>query len=157
MAVSVGQQAPDVELPLAGSKEKFKLSDYAGKQPVVLLFFPLAWTSVCTAEMCGIRDTYQRYQDLGAKVVGISVDSPFALEKFKAEQNLPFDMASDFNKEAIDKYGAKYEDLLGFKGVAKRSAFVIDKNGKIAYAQVNDDAKQLPDFDKVQQAIRSAQ
>lgn len=156
MAVSAGQQAPDLELPLAGSQDKFKLADYRGKQPVVLLFFPLAWTSVCTAEMCSIRDNYQRYKDLGAKVVGISVDSPFALAKFKEEEKLPFDMASDFNKDAIEKYGAKYEDLLGFKGVAKRSAFVIDKNGKVVYAQVNDDATKLPDFSKVQEAIQAA-
>jgi peroxiredoxin len=106
--------------------------------------------------MCGIRDTYQLYRDLNAKVVGISVDSPFALDKFKAEENLPFDMASDFNKDAIEKYDAKYEDLLGFKGVAKRSAFVIGRDGKILYAQVNDDAKQLPDFDKVKEALKSA-
>lgn len=154
MGISVGQQAPDIELPLAGGKEKFKLSDSQGKQPVVLLFFPLAWTSVCTSEMCSIRDDYHRYQDLGAKVVGISVDSPFALDRFKKDENLPFDMASDFNREAIEKYGAKYDELLGFKGVAKRSAFVIGKDGKVLYAQVNDDAKQLPDFAKVQEAIQ---
>jgi peroxiredoxin len=156
MALSVGNDAPDIELPLAVSKEKFKLSDFRGKQPVIVLFFPLAWTGVCTSEMCSIRDTYQQYQDLNAKVIGISVDSPFALEKFKQDQNLPFDMASDFNKEAIEKYGAKYEDLLGFKGVAKRSAFVVDKNGKIAYAEVNDDAKQLPDFEKVKAAAKAS-
>lgn len=156
MSVQAGQKAPDLNLPLAGSQEHFKLSDYQGKQPVVLLFFPLAWTSVCTGEMCDIRDSYQRYRDLGAKVVGISVDSPFALEKFKEEFKLPFDMASDFNREAIEKYGARYEDLLGFKGVAKRSAFVIDKQGEVVYAQVNEDAHQLPDFQKVQQAIQKA-
>lgn len=155
MAVSVGQEAPDIELPLAGSKEKFRLSEYKGKQPVVLLFFPLAWTSVCTEEMCGVRDTYKEYEQLGAKVVGISVDSPFALEKFKSEQNLPFDMASDFNRDAIEKYGAKHDDLLGFREVAKRSAFVVDKNGRIAYAEVNDNPKQLPDFEKVQHAVRA--
>jgi glutaredoxin-dependent peroxiredoxin len=156
MAVKVGDQAPDFELPLAGGQGKFKLSDYKGKQPVVLLFFPLAWTSVCTAEMCDIRDTYQRYSGMDAKVVGVSVDSPFALAKFKAEENLPFDLASDFNREACEKYGAKYDELLGFKGVAKRSAFVIDKDGKVVYAQVNEDAKQMPDFGKVQEALGKA-
>lgn len=153
MALSVGQDAPDIELPVAGSKDKFKLSDYKGKQPVVLLFFPLAWTGVCTSEMCSVRDSFQKYQDLGAKVVGISVDSPFALDKFKQEQNLPFDMASDFNREAVEAYDTKFEDLMGFKGVAKRSAFVVNKDGKIAYASVSDDPKQLPDFDKVQAAV----
>lgn len=156
MTIIVGQQAPDIELPMAGSSEKFKLSGFREKQPVVLLFFPLAWTSVCTSEMCSIRDSYHRYRDLGAKVVGISVDSPFALEKFKEDQNLPFDMASDFNREAIEKYGAKHEDLLGFRGVAKRSAFVIGKDGKVLYAQVNDNPKELPDFEKVQAVLKTA-
>lgn len=154
MAIKVGQEAPDIELPLAGAQAKFKLSDYKGKQPVVLLFFPLAWTGVCTGEMCSIRDSYHLYKNLDAKVVGISVDSPFALDKFKAEQNLPFDLASDFNKEAIEKYDAKHEELLGFKGVAKRSAFVIDKAGKVVFAWVSDDPTKLPDFAKVQAALR---
>jgi glutaredoxin-dependent peroxiredoxin len=156
MAINVGQEAPELDLPLAGSSERFRLADYRGKQPVVLLFFPLAWTSVCTAEMCDIRDNYSKYNDCGAKVVGISVDSPFALAKFKAEENLPFDMASDFNKTAIEAYGAKYEELLGFRGVAKRSAFVVDKTGKIAYAQVNENPKELPDFAKVIEAVKRA-
>lgn len=156
MAVTIGQPAPDLELPLAGSQEKFKLADYRGKQPVVLLFFPLAWTSVCTAQMCQVRDDYSKYTDLNAKIVGISVDSPFALAKFKAEENLPFDMASDFNREAIEAYGAKYDELLGFKGVAKRAAFVIGKDGKVLYAQVNENVKQLPDFAAIQAALTSA-
>src|SRR5437868_14109925 len=101
MAIEVGQDAPDFELPLAGAKEKFKLSDYKGKQPVVLLFFPLAWTGVCTQQMCDTRDAMGQYNNLGAKVVGISVDSPFALDKFKQEQGVNFDMASDFNREAV--------------------------------------------------------
>ncbi len=156
MAITTGQAAPDIELPVAGSKDKFKLSDHQGKQPVVLLFFPLAWTSVCTEELCSIRDTYTLYKNLNAKIVGISVDSPFALDKFKAEQNLPFDMASDFNKEASAAYGCLYEDLLGFKGVSKRSAFVIGKDGKVLYAQVNENPKELPDFGKVQEALKNA-
>src|SRR5438045_9775985 len=108
MAITVGQQAPDIELPLAGGKEKFKLSDYKGKQPVVLLFFPFAWTGVCTQEMCDTRDALGKYNDLGAKVVGISVDSPFALDKFKADQGLNFDLASDFNKQASNAFGLLY-------------------------------------------------
>jgi peroxiredoxin len=156
MSISVGQAAPDIELPLAGAKEKFRPSDYNGKQPVVLLFFPLAWTSVCTDEMCSIRDSYANYKGIDAKVVGISVDSPFALDKFKAELNLPFDMASDFNREASTAYGCLYEDLLGFKGVSKRSAFVIGKDGKVLFAQVNENAKELPDFAKLQAALKGA-
>ena|ERR1043166_459378 len=158
MAVSVGQQAPDFELPLAGNQGKFKPSDFRGKQPVVLLFFPFAYTGVCTKEMCEVRDNYSKYTGINAKVVGISVDSPFSLNKFKQDENLPFDLASDFDKDAISKYGAKYDEFVGLKGgVAKRSAFVIDKTGKIVYAQVNEDPKQLPDFEKVVAAVQGAQ
>lgn len=153
MAIEVGQQAPDIELPVAGSQEKFKLSDYQGKQPVVLLFFPLAWTGVCTQQMCDTRDSMNKYDQLGAKVVGISVDSPFALNKFKEDQKLNFDLASDFNKDAIEKFGCKYEDLIGFKGVSKRAAFVIDKEGKVIYAQVNESAKDVPSFDEIKAAL----
>ncbi len=153
MAIEVGQQAPDIELPVAGSQDKFRLSDYKGKQPVVLLFFPLAWTGVCTQQMCDTRDSLARYEELGAKVVGISVDSPFALNKFKEEQGLNFDLASDFNREAVEKFGCQYEDLLGFKGVAKRSAFVIDKEGKVVHAQVNESAKDIPALEDIQKAL----
>ena len=146
MAVEVGQDAPELELPVAGSQDKFKLSDYKGKQAVVLLFFPLAWTGVCTQQMCDTRDSMNRYEELGAKVVGISVDSPFALNKFKEDQGLNFDLASDFNRSACEAYDCKYEDLLGFKNVAKRSAFVIGKDGKI---------KQV--FEKVKPAEHSAE
>ena len=155
MAIEVGQDAPDLELPVAGSQDKFKLSDYRGKQPVVLLFFPLAWTGVCTQQMCDTRDAMNRFQELNAKVVGISVDSPFALNKFKEDQGLNFDLASDFNRTACDSYGCKYDELLGFKGVAKRSAFVIDKDGKVAYARVNESAKDVPPFDEIQGALGS--
>ncbi|MGI8907260.1 MAG: redoxin domain-containing protein [Candidatus Sumerlaeaceae bacterium] len=154
MAIEVGQDAPDFELPLAGAKEKFKLSDYKSKQPVVLLFFPLAWTSVCTQQMCDTRDAMGQYDGLGAKVVGISVDSPFALDKFKQEQGVNFDMASDFNREACDAYGCKYDELIGLKGVAKRSAFVIGKDGKVKYAKVNDNAKEVPSASEIQAALK---
>ncbi len=153
MAIEVGQDAPDLELPVAGSQDKFRLSDYRGKQPVVLLFFPLAWTGVCTTQMCDTRDAMNRYEELGAKVVGISVDSPFALNKFKEDQGLNFDLASDFNREAVAKYGCQYEELLGFKGVAKRSAFVIGKDGKVKYAKVNESAKDVPPLSEIQEAL----
>lgn len=154
MAIEVGQQAPNIELPVAGSQEKFNLADYKGKQPVVLLFFPLAWTGVCTQQMCDTRDSLKQYEDLGAKVVGISVDSPFALNKFKEEQGLNFDLASDFNREAVEAYGCKYDELVGLKGVAKRSAFVIDKDGVVKYALVNESAKDVPPADEIQAALK---
>lgn len=154
MAIEVGQQAPNIELPVAGSQDKFNLADYKGKQPVVLLFFPLAWTGVCTQQMCDTRDSLKQYEDLGAKVVGISVDSPFALNKFKEEQGLNFDLASDFNREAVEAYGCKYDELVGLKGVAKRSAFVIDKDGVVKYALVNESAKDVPPADEIQAALK---
>lgn len=156
MAIEVGQEAPHLELPVAGSQDKFRLSDYRGKQPVVLLFFPLAWTGICVNEMCAVRDTLGQYDALGAKVVGISVDSPFALAKFKEDQNLNFDLASDFNKTAAAAYGALFEELIGLKGVAKRSAFVVGRDGKVKFATVSDDPKQLPDFAQIQEALKGA-
>lgn len=155
MAIQVGQEAPDFEIPVAGG-EKFKLSEYKDKQPVVLLFFPLAWTGVCTQQVCDTRDSMNRYEELGAKVVGISVDSPFALKRFKEDQGLNFDLASDFNREVVDAYGCKYEDLIGFKGVAKRSAFVIGKDGKVLYAQVNESAKDVPSIEDISAALQNA-
>lgn len=154
MAIEVGQQAPNIELAVAGSQDKFNLADYKGKQPVVLLFFPLAWTGVCTQQMCDTRDSLKQYEDLGAKVVGISVDSPFALNKFKEEQGLNFDLASDFNREACDAYGCKYDELVGLKGVAKRSAFAIDKDGVVKYALVNESAKDVPPAAEIQAALK---
>jgi peroxiredoxin len=157
MAVQVGQDAPDFEIPVAGNKEKFKLSDYKGKQPVVLLFFPFAWTSVCTQQMCDTRDALGQYNSLGAKVVGISVDSPFALDKFKQEQGITFDLASDFNRDACSKYGCKYDDFIGFtSGVAKRSAFVIGKDGKIKYEKVNESARDVPPAEEIKKALQAA-
>lgn len=156
MAVEVGQDAPEIELPVAGSQEKFKLSDYKGKQPVVLLFFPLAWTGVCTKQMCDMRDNLAGYNSMGAKVVGISVDSPFALDKFKQDQGLNFDLASDFNRTASTAFGCLYDELLGFKGVAKRSAFVIGKDGKVKYSLVNESAKDVPPQADIKAAVEAA-
>src|SRR5690606_33081942 len=116
----------------------------------------LAWTGVCTQQMCDARDAMNRFQELNAKVVGISVDSPFALAKFKEDQGLNFDLASDFNRSAVDAFGCKYDELLGFKGVAKRSAFVIGKDGKVLYARVNESAKDVPPFDEIQEALAKA-
>jgi peroxiredoxin len=154
MPLQVGQDAPEIELPLSQDPgQKFRLSDYKGKSPVVILFFPLAWTGICTQQMCDTRDSLARYESVGAKVVAISVDSPFALDKFKAEQGINFDLASDFNRTASKAYDCLYENLLGFEGVSKRSAFVISKEGKIAYAEVNEDPKQVPSIDSILKAL----
>jgi glutaredoxin-dependent peroxiredoxin len=152
MALSVGQQAPAFTL-FSSDKKEVSLADYSGKN-VVLLFFPLAFTSVCTAELCDMRDNLHVYQSLNADIVAISVDSLFTLEKFKAEQNLPFTLLSDFNKEVSAAYGALYEDfVLGMRGVSKRAAFVIDPTGTIRYAEVLENAGNVPDFNAVKAAL----
>jgi peroxiredoxin len=154
MPIQVGQDAPEIELPLSDDPStKFRLSDHKGQNPVVVLFFPLAWTGVCTQQMCDTRDNLARYEQLGAKVVAISVDSPFALAKFKAEQGINFPLASDFNRVAAKAYGCLYDNLLGFEGVAKRSAFVIGKDGKVLFAEVNEDPKQVPSIDAIAKAL----
>jgi peroxiredoxin len=145
MALQVGELAPDFKLLNTDVKE-VSLSDFKGKK-VVIHFFPLAFTGVCTTQLCTMRDNFSYYEGINAQVLGISVDSPFTLGKFKAEQNYQFPLLSDFNKETSKAYGAFYEDfVLGLKGVSKRSAFVIDEEGKIIYAEVLEDAGNLPDF-----------
>ncbi len=153
MALQVGDFAPDFKL-YSSEKQEVSLSDFKGKN-VVILFFPLAFTGVCTTELCSVRDDISHYSGVNAEVLGISVDSLFTLEKFKAEQKLPFTLLSDFNKETSKVYGAFYEDfVLGMKGVSKRSAFVVDTEGKIAYAEVLEDAGQVPNFDNVKAALK---
>ncbi len=152
MALRVGDAAPDFTL-FNEQKEQVTLSSYKGRK-VVLLFFPLAFTGVCTTELCNTRDDISFYQNLDAEVLAISVDSLFTLEKFKAEQNLNFPLLSDFNKDVSRAYGALYEDfVLGMKHVSKRSAFVIDGEGVIRYAEVLDNAGELPNFDQVKETL----
>lgn len=153
MALKVGDQAPDFTLLNTEAKE-VSLADFAGKK-VVLHFFPLAFTGVCTTQLCTLRDNFGFYEGIGAQVLGISVDSPFTLAKFKEENNYQFPLLSDFNKEISKAYGAFYEDfVLGLKGVAKRSAFVIDENQKIIYAEVLEKASDLPNFQAIDALIK---
>ena len=129
------------------------LSDYKGKN-VVLLFFPLAYTSVCTEELCSVRDAYEEYKDLNAVVFGISVDSPYTLKQFKKDHNLNFELLSDFNKTASLAYGSMYDVFgKGLKGVSKRSAFVIDSNGVVKYAEVLENTGNQPDFNKIKASL----
>ncbi|TVQ45321.1 MAG: peroxiredoxin [Saprospirales bacterium] len=152
MKIQKGAQAPQLEL-LNTDLEHVKIP--AEKSATVLLFFPMAFTSVCITELCSVRDNLKNYEDLNANVYGISVDSPFTLKEFKGSQNLNFPLLSDFNKTASKAYDAYYEDfVLGLKGVSKRSAFVIDKAGVVQYAEVLDDAGQLPNFDAIQNALK---
>jgi peroxiredoxin len=134
-------------------KTTVSLSDFKGEN-VVVLFFPLAFTGVCTTELCTMRDDISTYKNLDATVLAISVDSPFTLEQFKAQQNLNFSLLSDFNAEASAAYGALYDDfVLGMKNVSKRSAFVVDKSGVIQYAEVLESAGDLPNFDAIKATL----
>ncbi len=153
MTLQVGDSAPDFTLPGAPGTDKVTLSDFRGEKNVVLLFFPFAFTGVCTAEMCSVRDSFASYEALDAEVLGISVDSPFAQAAWAKEQGINFPLLSDFNKETAAAYGALYGDFIGFEGVAKRSAFVIDKEGKIRYAEVLEKASDLPDFEAIHAAL----
>ena len=152
MSLTINQKAPEFKL-FNTEKKEIALSDYTGKN-VVLLFFPLAFTSTCTAELCNIRDNYAIYNNLNAIVFGISGDSLFTLGKFKEEQKLNFDLLSDFNKDVSTAYGSIYE-LFGFgmKGVTKRGAFVIDKTGMLKYAEVLEKASDLPNFEAIKSCL----
>ena len=153
MELKVGQQAPDFSLYNTEKKE-VSLSSLR-EQNVLLLFFPLAFTSTCTEELCSVRDNLKMYEGLNVLPIGISVDSLFSLKKFKEEQNLNFPLLSDFNKEGSKAYGSLYEAWgFNWKGVTKRSAFLIDKNGVIQYAEVLENAGDLPNFEAIQGKIR---
>ncbi len=154
MAVEVGSPAPGFIL-VDSDKKEVSLKNYKG-QNVVLLFFPFAFTSVCTEELCTMRDNIADYEGLNAQILAVSVDSPFTLEKFKKEQQLNFPVLSDFNKEVSSNYGALYEDFVfGLKGVSKRSVFVIDKDGVIRHQEVLENAGELPNFEAVKETLSS--
>lgn len=149
MALQIGDTAPDFSLAPAPGPDTVSLSDFRGESPVVILFFPLAFSSVCTDELCGLADDWSAWESLDAEVVGISIDSPFVTQKFKEETGVPFPLLSDFNKEASEAYDVLYEEFFGMKGVSKRSAFVVDAEGTIRYAWVSEDAGVMPDFDAI--------
>jgi peroxiredoxin len=154
MTVQIREKAPTFSLPEAPG-QMVDIATEIGDGPVVLLFFPLAFSSVCTTEFCTVRDDWSGWADLGAKVFGISVDSPFVAQKFREDENLPCPLLSDFNKEVCASYGALHEDLMGLKGVAKRSAFVIDRDGMITYAWVSEDPGNMVDFPAIKAAVEA--
>ena len=156
MKIEIGQQAPDFILRDTEKKE-VSLHEQKGAN-VLLLFFPLAFTSVCTKELCNIRDNIAMYNNTNAKVFGISVDSTYTLKKFKEEQHLNFPLLSDFNKEVSEAYGCLYDVFGGWmKGVSKRSAFIIDKNGIIRYAEVLEQAAELPNLQHINETLAALQ
>jgi peroxiredoxin len=156
MALSPGTKAPAFSLKTktADGLKDVALADTLGKKQTVLLFFPLAFTGVCTAEMCSVSQGLDAYKSLDAAVYAISVDSPFAQEAWAKANGINFPVLSDFNKEVSKAYDVQYADLLGFKGVAKRAAFVIGKDGVIKYSSSSDDPKVLPDFNAIQTALK---
>jgi glutaredoxin-dependent peroxiredoxin len=153
MSVDVGTKAPDFTL-MNQDREPVTLSAQQG-QPVVLAFFPAAFSSVCTKELCTFRDSVAQLNSARAKVYGISVDTFFTLKAFQDNQKLTFPLLSDFNKQAIREYGVFNEDMIGLKGIAKRAVFVIDKDGVVRYREVLEDARNEPDYQKVISCVSS--
>lgn len=154
MTAQVGERAPDFTLHRT-LQERVSLKDFVGKRTVVLLFYPLDWSPVCTKEMEAFREHTQALERSGAQVLGISVDSPFSHEAWAEKLGITFPLLSDYNREATRKYGVVHEDLAGLKGVAKRSVFVIDRRGIIRYRWVSEDPAKEPDYAAVQAAVKA--
>jgi len=156
MPLAVGTKAPDFTLSTktADGPKQIKLSDNFGKKSTLLLFFPMAFTGTCTTEMCDISKELPNYSNMNAAVYGISGDNPFAQEAWAQKEKIDVTLLSDYEHKVAKAYGVAYDSFLpqlnlGMAGVAKRSAFIIDKDGVIQYAESNEDAKQLPNFDEI--------
>ena len=156
MALETGSTAPEFTLKHknADGIQEIVLSDNYGEKKTVLLFFPLAFSSICSGEMCAVSSNIEEYVKLDAAVYGISVDSPNALEIMAEHNHLKFPLLSDFNKEVSAAYDVLYTDFIGLKGVAKRSAFVVNETGTIIYAESSDDPKILPSFTAIKQVLK---
>jgi peroxiredoxin len=153
MSVDVGSKAPDFTL-MNQERQPVTLSQLKGK-PVVLAFFPAAFSSVCEKELCTFRDSIGQLNNSNAQVLGISVDTFFALKAFHDQQKLSFPLLSDFNKLVIRDYGVFNEDMVGLKGIAKRAVFVLDKDGVVRHREVLEDARNEPNYQKVQDSLAS--
>lgn len=151
--MKIGDKAKNFTLKNSKAEE-ISLRELVKGGKIVLLFFPLAYTGVCTEEMCTVRDNMKLYNSLGTKIAAISVDSFFTLKEFKKANNLNFTLLSDFNKEVISDFGVYNPDFFGMKGVAKRAAFVINSDQVIEYAEVLEDAGKLPDFKAIQSILK---
>ena len=152
--LTVGDRAPDFSLAPEPGPDRVTLSEHRGK-PVLLMFVPFAFSSTCTEEFCHLREEWSVWGDLGVEIFGISIDSPFANQRWREETGAPFPILSDFNKDTATAYGVLYEEILGFRGVAKRSVFLIDGAGRVAFAWANDDASVLPPFDDILEAVEA--
>ena len=160
MALKAGDKAPDFELTTkaADGPKKLKLSGNAGKKNTVLLFFPMAFTGVCTKELCEVSQGMNAYTGLNADVWGISGDNPFAQAAWADKEKITVPLLADYEHKVAQTYGIAYDSFLpqknlGMAGVAKRSAFVVDKQGVIRYAESSDDPAQLPNFEKIKAAL----
>lgn len=160
MSINIGNKAPEFSLKSknqTGDIKDIALSDYKGKN-LVILFYPLSYTGVCTNEMCSVSEGFEFYSNLNAEVIGISVDSIFTQEAWAKQNGIKIALLSDFNKEVCAKYGTLYPDggfVLGMNGVSKRAAFIVDKEGTVKYAEVLEDAGQLPNFEKIKEVLKS--
>ncbi|MBK9109564.1 MAG: redoxin domain-containing protein [Saprospiraceae bacterium] len=151
-SLKIGEKAPGFTL-ISNEKKEVSLTDFANRN-VVLLFFPFAFTGTCTKELCSIRDQMDFYAKSNAQILGISVDSPYSLNKYKEELNLPYPLLSDFNKSVSRSYDCLYEEFnFGLRGVSKRAAFVIDKEGLLRYIEILENAGNLPNFDAVNRTL----
>ncbi|OLC47349.1 MAG: peroxiredoxin [Acidobacteria bacterium 13_1_40CM_65_14] len=153
MSVDVGSKAPDFTLTNQ-DRQPVKLSDQRGK-PVVLAFFPAAFSGVCTKELCTFRDSMAQLNKASAQVYGISVDTFFTLKAFQDQQHYNFPLLSDFNKQVIRDYGVYNEDMIGLKGIAKRAVFVLDKEGVVRHKEVLDDARNEPDYGQIMTTLQA--
>jgi peroxiredoxin len=153
MTISIGQQAPSFNL-FDSDKNNVNSKSFVG-HPVIILFFPFSFSSVCTAELCSMRDNLEIYNKANAIVLGISVDSLYTLHQFKKDQQINFTLLSDFNKTVSRDFGVLYDIFPAFEmqGVSKRAAFIIDKNGLIQYAEVCASPGDLPDFAAIQSKL----
>ena len=159
MAISIGTKAPDFTLKSknADGVSDIQLSANLNKKNTVILFFPLAFTGVCTTELCDVTAGLSQYSDLNADVIGISVDSPFAQEAWAQKENIGITLASDLNKKTSADYGVLLDDLLGFGSTSARAAFVVDKEGIVKYAEQTPTPKDLPNFDAIKTCLEGLQ
>jgi alkyl hydroperoxide reductase subunit AhpC len=157
MPISVGAKAPDFTLKTKRGEDlkDIKLSENFGKKKTVLLFFPLAFTGVCTKEMCDVSSGLSAYEKLDAAVYGISVDSPFAQEAWAEKEKIQIPLLSDLNKEVSKAYGTLLPDLIGLGSVSARAAFVIDKAGVIQYSEQTPTPLELPNFEKIKSTLQA--
>lgn len=151
--ITVGDKGPDFELPSTVG-EKIKLSEQLKEGPVVLVFYPLDWSPVCTNEICTLRDGFTEFEELGVKVLAISVDSIFSHYAWAEKLGITFPLLSDFNRKVIRLYGVIHEEILGLKGIAKRSVFILDREGTVRYRWISEDPAQLPNMEEVRENLK---